>query len=220
VYAPTFSLSFAEVLMRFIGVKFALFLCALLGAFVVAQASTVEQVSLAKMLKDSELVFEGQVTQVVSRLTANKQSVETLVTIQVLDVIKGTAPGSQVTLNFAGGDTPTLHMTVSGMKPPQLNDHGIYFVETTKRLLIHPLYGWDQGHFLVKAGLGRSEMVTTRDGRPVMSLDATLAGKSPGGAFSEGVALGIRTESTSANAPALTPAQFKSALRTLKDINN
>jgi hypothetical protein len=191
-------------------------LCALLAVLlapgILLHASTVAQVSVGAMLKGSEAVFEGRVTALEVRLSANKQSVETLVTFEILDVVKG-SPASKVILSFPGGETQGLRMKVSGMNIPRMGDRGIYFVESLKKLLVHPFYGWDQGHFLVKSVQG-AEVVTTFEGRPVVGLDAAQAQKQPA-ALSNGVAFGIQTDQETPRAAPLTSTQFKSALRSL-----
>jgi hypothetical protein len=192
--------------------RYRLFLPTFISLAILLHASTVEQVSVGAMLKGSEAVFEGRVTAVEARLSANKQSVETLVTFQILDVVKG-APASKVILSFPGGETQGLRMKVAGMNLPRMGDRGIYFVESLKKLLVHPFYGWDQGHFLVRSVQG-AEVVTTFDGRPIVGLDVSLATKQPA-ALSAGVAYGIQTAQESSRTAPLTPTQFKSALRSL-----
>jgi len=48
-----------------------------------------------------------------------------------------------------GGRIGELTLEVSDMRMPEVGERGIYFVETLNEQQIHPLFGWQQGHYLV-----------------------------------------------------------------------
>ena len=53
-----------------------------------APATSVLQMSLDDMLRDSELVFEGRVVRLEPRLDSRSGSIRTFVTFEILDLIK------------------------------------------------------------------------------------------------------------------------------------
>src|SRR5262249_21258907 len=118
-------------------------------AAVPAFASSVLQVSFEDLVRTSELVFEGRVIN--KRAEVDKRgSIKTYVTFEILDVVKGTHSGRTLELPYLGGTANGLTMEVSDMQQPDVGEHGVYFVESTSNPPVHPLVGWDQGHFLLR----------------------------------------------------------------------
>ena len=114
------------------------------------RASTILGVSFQDVVKNSELIFEGQVVAQETRRSTLDGSPFTYSTFQVLDVIKGSVPeGGEITLGFAGGTIDGMTLEVHDLRMPVLNEKGIYFVESIDKELTNPLYGWQQGHYLV-----------------------------------------------------------------------
>ena len=115
-----------------------------------AQASTILAVSFEEAVQNSELVFEGRVISQETRRSPLDGSPFTYFTFRVLDTLKGSVPTrGEITLGFAGGTIDGMTLEVSDLRMPVLNEKGIYFVESLKSQLVNPLYGWQQGHFLV-----------------------------------------------------------------------
>lgn len=191
-----------------------LFLLGLTG-FSPAFSSSVNEVGLGEMASASELVFEGRVLAVDSRWSEDGQSIRTDVTYEVLDVIKGSPAGRTVTLSFMGGTVGHLRLAITDLTMPVPGEKGVYFVESTDREQVNPLYGWSQGHFLlVKDPSGRGERVLTADARPVTGLQqGGFHGKSRG--LSEGVARGVKTADPSRVSQALDKQAFVDNLRNL-----
>ena len=169
-------------------------------------AATVLGVSMDRMLHRSALVFEGRVVGVETRQSEKSSMIYTHVTFEILDVIHGSYEEPSIELRFLGGALPEgrgLH--VSDMHYPEIGEEGIYFVESLERMQVHPLYGWTQGHLLVRRDQRGVRRVTTHDGRPIAGLkpaaDKTVAKLSRGaaeglvfGAFSdlaEGLEIGV-----------------------------
>ncbi len=180
-----------------------------------AHSSSVNEVGLGEMASASELVFEGRVKSVDSRWTADGQDIRTFVTFEVLDVIKGSTTSPTVTLSFLGGNVGHLRLSITDLNLPVPGEKGVYFVESTGREQVSPLYGWSQGHFLlVKDPSGKGERVLTADARPVIGLDSSRAfGKSA--RLSEGVAGGVKTGDDSRVGQALDRQSFVNNLRDL-----
>lgn len=114
------------------------------------RASTILAVSFESIVKNSEIIFEGQVVAQETRRSKLDGAPFTYSTFQVLDVIKGSVPeGGEITLGFAGGTINGMTLEVHDLRMPVLNEKGIYFVESMDKELTNPLYGWQQGHYLV-----------------------------------------------------------------------
>lgn len=178
-----------------------------------AHATSVVEVSVEEMLRNSALVFEGQVVDVQVRENGN-HVIQTLVTFEILDVIKGDVPGGKLTLGFLGGTVAGRRLSVSNMHLPLMHERGIYFVESPARSQVHPLYGWSQGHLLLEEIADGTERVFTRSGRPVTGIQHS-DGKRPGG-LSSGVARGLVTGDSGDAAAALDSREFKRLLRAMR----
>jgi len=128
-----------------------------------ASASTILKVSFEEVAVKSELIFEGRVIAKQTRPSPNNGRPFTYFTFEILEVLKGTAPGKTIELGFAGGTMNNVTMSISDLHMPSENETGIYFVENTSKELFHPLYGWSQGHYLVKPSATSSSKVINAD---------------------------------------------------------
>jgi hypothetical protein len=159
-------------------------------------ATSVREVSIDEMLRQSQLIFEGTVTAVEARENSQKR-IHTYVTFEIKDIIKGEYRGNSITLSFLGGTMGDVTMAVGDMRLPQLGEHGIYFVESLERLQVNPLYGWSQGHFIVERDAAGSERVMTNRRLPVTGVmdqvqdEQTTSAKERPQALSKGVSRDI-----------------------------
>ena len=176
-------------------------------------ATSVIEVTLEEMLQNSALVFEGRVVDVQVHENGNRV-IQTQITFEIDDVIKGEVQGSKITLGFLGGELAGRKLSVSAMQMPVLHERGIYFVESLQRNQVHPLYGWSQGRLRIEAGPAGTERVLTRSGRPVKGIEHTNGGRS--GRVSNGVARGLILGDAAYVSTALDIREFKRLLRTLK----
>jgi hypothetical protein len=193
-----------------------------------------------EMLEESGFVFEGRVLQVETVAGTSAGSIRTCALFEILDVIKGSIAGNTIELCFAGGTLGDVTRHVAGMVHPELGETGTYFVVSLEDPLIHPLYGWSQGHFVIRSDprIPMDEVMTV-DGRSVLAIDPAALGRDT--LFSRGVARGVivtepvaparagavgegeadqaareAASSTAGNAQgALTPGEFKAQLRAL-----
>lgn len=145
------------------------------------QATTVAELHFSDVVAKAELVFEGRVRHVEARQTGPRM-IKTLVTFDVLDVMKGQLNESEITLHFTGGRVGQRQLRIADMVIPDVGESGIYFVESLQNNLVHPLVGWSQGHFLVNHHSTQSGMlsassptVETASGQPVSELAARPA---------------------------------------------
>ena len=112
-------------------------------------ASTVLKVDFNNVVNAAELVFQGQVISKEVRSLPNGQPM-TFITFSIDDLIKGSYTSTTIELGFLGGETGGRTMIISDLTMPEAGEEGIYFVENTTRRQVNPLYGWHQGHYLVK----------------------------------------------------------------------
>jgi hypothetical protein len=188
----------------------------LLAAFAAA-ASSVRAVDIRELLEGAELVFEGRVVAEEVRRGAGKRDIFTEVTFEVLDLVKGEFDGDRITLIFSGGSIDGESLVVSDMHRPAVGQHGVYFVESLRRRQVHPLYGWDQGLFVVEPDPRSGEpVVKTRDRREVFGLSTSqrLGGRRD--RISDGAAIGLRLDRRSEDEAPMDVERFKQTLRALR----
>ena len=179
--------------------------CAAVLAFPSVLAVSLEQLSTA-----SQLIFEGEVVGKTSDFNANQTSIHTYVTFRVVDVVKGTYNQPEITLRFLGGTVGEIGLNVSDSTVPELGEAGIYFVESLERFQVNPLYGMDQGHFLVLESNGQRFM-TTRNRRVITGLFSD--DQPPVEGLSNGIARGLSIDEAGGSVAGVTVFQFKQAVR-------
>ena len=173
-------------------------------------ASSVLAVSVEQLSKESQLVFEGEVIGMTSDFNDNRTGIHTYVTFRVVDVVKGTYNQSEITLRFLGGTVGEISLDVSDSTLPGFGETGIYFVESMDRFQVNPLYGMDQGHFLILESNGQ-RIVVTRSRRVIAGLTPTDQPAAEG--LSDGVARGLFLDEAGGSSPGVTVFQFKQAVR-------
>ena len=180
-----------------------------------ASATSVREASVAELTDRSAVIFEGIVVDVSARKTAHRTIVTTVV-FDVVDVIKGRLPQKRLRLEFLGGTVAGERHSVSAMNYPELGERGIYFAEAIDRPLINPLYGWDQGRFLIRDG----RVLTASHGVvvDVSSSDAVFFDAPSNAKPSSGVARGVRVRAAAAGDQGMSAAQFKERLRNLLSV--
>ena len=140
------------------------------------EASSVREVSMDEMLIASQFVFEGTVTAIEAREDSQKR-IHTYVTIEIEDVIKGEYRNNCITLSFLGGTVGGVTLRISDMQFPQEGEHGIYFVESLERVQVNPLYGWSQGHFIVRRDDTGCDRIMTSKGLPIIAVIDEMQGE-------------------------------------------
>ena len=192
-----------------------------LFAFSFASATTILEMDIDKVAADAEFVFEGSVINSETRQDSSSGIISTYVTFQINDIIKGDYSGESVELKFMGGAFNGQIVQVSGMRVPEMNEQGIYFVESMSRDLINPLIGWSQGHFIIVDDNG-TRRVSAAGNQPVLDVEAVSSIpssiKKPL-SIAEGntdIAAGVMTQTSSIMVErALTVEQFKSRIADL-----
>ncbi|MCB1875764.1 MAG: hypothetical protein KDH88_07315 [Chromatiales bacterium] len=175
------------------------------------RAASVAKVGFQKMSQQSALIFEGRVIATASRGVDTRLPF-TEVTFEILDLVKGNVPGATVTLGFLGGSAVGGVLRVADMNIPPVGERGIYFVESTGQRLVHPLYGWDQGRFLVKSDPARrSALVTNAEGAAVLTINRKARPVTT--ALSDGTAFGVEVTRNGEPTAAISLEQFKQEIR-------
>ncbi len=175
-----------------------------------AASSSVLAVSLKQLSTSSQLIFEGEVIGVTSTFDANQTNIHTYVTFRVFDVIKGAYSQTKITLRFLGGTVDEISLHVADSTMPKPGEMGIYFVESLERFQVNPLYGMDQGHFLILESNGQ-RIMATRNRRIVTGLSSD--DQLPAERLSDGIARGLSLDKAGRSPAAVTVFQFKQAVR-------
>jgi hypothetical protein len=169
---------------------------ALLGVNI-GHATTVIPPSFAQLVGQAELIFQGTVTDVKSMWVGQgaERHIETSVTFKVEDALKGN-PGASYTISLLGGTVDGQTLEVTDTPKFKVGDRDILFVEHNGEQFV-PLVGIGFGRFRVQhdAGSGRV-FVSTGEGEPLG--DVTKLG---------------HAKQTATSATALSPEQFKSAIK-------
>ena len=171
---------------------------ALIGiAFARVTATTVIPPTFDQLVQQAELIFQGTVTDVRSVWEGEgaQRHIETYVTFQIADSVKGNA-GNSYTIRMLGGSVGDETMVVSDTPKFKVGDRDILFVEHNNEQFV-PLVGINNGRFHVQRDeqTGR-DIITNGEGEPVRDLTK----------------LGREEESVSA-AEAISPDDFKSVVK-------
>lgn len=184
---------------------------AVIGLVGAAHAASVRHVGFDELVQTSALIFRGRAVAAHSRASVDGRSIVTDVWFEVRDTYKGTAPGGRLRLSFAGGEHEGRAMKVHGLTVPQIGEEGVYFVEQLERPQVNPLFGWDQGHYLVRRDPAGVSRVFTSDGIAVVAADRA---ESPVEIrLSRGIPAGVTIDRAGAAGAALGLADFAATIR-------
>jgi hypothetical protein len=172
---------------------------ALIGlALVRVTATTVIPPTFEQLVQQAELIFQGTATDVRSVWEGQgaQRHIETYVTFQVADNVKGQA-GSSYTIRMLGGTVGDESLVVTDAPKFQVGDQEILFVEHNNDQFV-PLVGISHGRFHVQRDeeSGR-DIVVNYEGAPVRDLSK----------------LGREEESVAAS-KAISPEQLKATVKT------
>jgi len=129
--------------------KLALYI-ALLTLASQAFASSILQVGMSELAQRSAFIFEGKVVSKQVRPSPFDGRPCTYFRFDIIDIIKGRHPAPWIELCFTGGTLNGKTLRISDMTMPTVGESGIYFVATLDGEPIHPLFGWQQGHYLIE----------------------------------------------------------------------
>lgn len=134
-----------------------LFLIAWLCAVGSVSATTVVPADFAQMAKESELIVHGTVVRVEAQLAGSSRAIESLITVQVSDTLKGTT-AEQTVFRVPGGKLGRYRSVMVGAPVFAAGDEVILFLKGRAPAIAMP-YGLSQGVYRV-ARTGGSAVVT------------------------------------------------------------
>ena len=160
-------------------------------------ATTVIPPTFEQLVQQAELIFQGSVTDVRSVWEGEgaQRHIETYVTFQIADNVKGEA-GNSYMIQMLGGTVGDETMLVTDAPKFKVGDRDILFVEHNYDQFV-PLVGIGHGRFHVQRDEETSrDIIVNDEGEPVRDVTK----------------LGREEESVSA-ADAISPEQLKSAVK-------
>jgi hypothetical protein len=176
-----------------------------------ASSSSVLQTSFDDLCLGADLIVQGRVIAVDARADTATPFIWTDVTVEAIEVIHGKLDAGHITLSFLGGSAGGRRLQVANMVVPQIGEQGIYFVEARARRQVHPLLGWQQGHFRVESGPDGMERVIAAGRRVVSGISPSMLPKQRG--LSTGIAAGVQVLGAGEDAAgAMRPTEFKAAI--------
>jgi len=126
------------------------FVLGCLCSFVVPVAATVVvPADLGELSRDARAIARGRVVAVDGRWTEDRQSIETIVTLEVETYLKGSL-GATLQFRVAGGDLGRYRSIVVGAPAFSIDEHVIVFLGTTGPMIPYVL-GFNQGVFRLAA---------------------------------------------------------------------
>ena len=136
-----------------------------------AWATTVLEKSFPELVQDAEVIAIGTVTAIEAEWNAQKRAPFTLVTFSDLEILKGEAGQTELTLHFLGGPTPDgLIMQIAGVPQFRLGERSVIFCVGNQHNSV-PLVGMWQGVYRVVFDAERGiETVHNHAGQPVTAL--------------------------------------------------
>lgn len=187
-----------------------LILVLLVVAAAPSSATTIKKISTVELLSAPELIIQGRVLEHWSEPGRNGETIVTKVAIQVTDLIKGELDSELLVLEFLGGTLNGLTMKVEGSNLPAVGEEGFYFIESTNRNYVNPIYGWRQGHFIISPD---DNSVRTVAGNAVYALE--LESRPAKLEFAEAHAGGVSVHKISPSSAPLKADEFRQKLELL-----
>ena len=121
-------------------------------------ATTQVPVEFGEMVQGSQLIVHGRVVDVRGQQTADRRSIETVVTVAVTEALKG-QPGDTVTFRMPGGEVGRYRRVVVGVPRFTSGDDIVVFLRGAPPAM-PMVFGLSQGLFRV---------ARTSDGRAVVA---------------------------------------------------
>ena len=176
-------------------------------------AATLQRLQLTYMLHQAELIFEGQVVRTETRWSSDRRSIWTYITFEIVEIIKGEWLDTDMTLAFLGGTVGDTSLQVPGLRYPNADERGIYFVESARGRQVNPLLGWHQGHFIIRPDSSGVARVLTSGLRAVNEFDSASSNEPETSKrlLTEDHPLGLLVSSRAAHA--MAASHFKQGLR-------
>ena len=132
------------------------------------EATTVDPPDFATLVKDSDVIFRGKVTEIRSEWTGegSERHIASYVTFEVLRTLKGN-PSTPFVLQMVGGTVGDQTLEIVGAPKFKVGDRSLLFVQKNGTQFI-PLVGIMHGHLKVSADATTGEEILLKhDGSPL-----------------------------------------------------
>ncbi len=130
--------------------RFSLFLILMLGLYAsTGSATSVIWLSETEVVQQASLIVQGEVLST-QNVVDDSPYPRTRINLRITDVLKGETADSEISLEFLGGYKDGRELAVAGMQIPEVGEQGIYFIALTGEGRVHPLVGWQQGHYVIQ----------------------------------------------------------------------
>ena len=113
-----------------------------------AGASTVLKLSDQDLVNQASLIVECNVTSMSGAWNPTHDQIFTLIDLQILNVIKGTA-GPTLQLRVLGGEVDSVGMSVVGAPTFAVGEHDILYIVANPQSMF-PIVGFNQGKFTLE----------------------------------------------------------------------
>lgn len=185
------------------------FLCSLTA---IMHAATIAKVSTDDLVNKAELIFEGKVVAVRSKMN-QRGYIYTYIKFDVVDVLIGEWSKNTLELRFTGGTVGNVRLNVGSIMP-SLGQRGIYFVEKVEQGLVNPLLGWEQGRFTI----ADDGSVIAGNTQPVRAVErrSDLEFSKISNGVAEGIVTTQSAQSSAVQSRALTVEEFKRKISDMK----
>ena len=137
--------------MRILGTS--LLLCLVITGH--AFGLTLLPADFTEMVAGSQLIVHGRVVDVRAQMTAGRRTIESVVTVAVVDAVKGT-PGREVTFVVPGGQIGRYRRLVVGAPEFSAGQDVLVFLTARAPALPMP-FGISQGVYRVSGGMVRAD---------------------------------------------------------------
>lgn len=143
----------------------------------IVRATTVIEQSFSSLVHDAEVIAIGTVTAIETEWDTQKKAPFTLVTFSDLEVLKGEAGQTELTLHFLGGPTPDgLIMQIAGVPQFSMGERNVVFSVGNQYQAV-PLVGMWQGVYRVVFDAEREvETIYNHASQPVTTLPTEEGG--------------------------------------------
>ena len=123
-----------------------------------ASAMVVVPAGFSEMVTASDLVVHGRVTAVRPQLVGDRRTIETVITVAVVDALKG-QPGETIYFRVPGGKVGRYRRVMVGAPEFAEGDEVVLFLRGHAPAMPFP-FGLSQGVYRVVRGAGGSTLVT------------------------------------------------------------
>jgi hypothetical protein len=110
-----------------------------------APATTVIKLTDQELVDDAALIVECNVTGLTSSWNPTHDQIFTLIDLQILNVLKGTA-GPTLQLRILGGQVDSVGMAIVGMPSFSVGEHDLLYLVSNPQAMF-PIVGFNQGKF-------------------------------------------------------------------------